>query len=157
MAVENKTNAQTSKNVSFLTNAKTMEKTLSIFESSGSINIRAMRDFKKYYPNVDGEKWYSFRDGFAVKFNEANIPHMITYNRIGNWQYSIAYYGEKKLPEDVRAQVKSTYYDYSITMVEEIKAHQQTVYLVHMQDEFTWKILRISDGEMSIIEDFNKN
>jgi len=46
---------------------------------------------------------------------------------------------------------------YFTQMVEEIKAHQQTVYLVHMQDEFTWKILRISDGEMSIIEDFNKN
>ena len=156
MAAENKTNAQTSKNVSFLANAKTMEKTLSIFESSGSVNIRAMRDFKKYYPNVDGEKWYSFKDGFAARFNENGILHMITYNRAGGLLYSIVYYGEKKLPENVRALVKSTYYDYSITIVEEISFQQQTVYLVHLQDQSTWKILRIFNGEVDVIEDYNK-
>jgi hypothetical protein len=52
--------------------------------------------------------------------------------------------------------VKSNYYDYTITVVQEITLHSQTIYLVHMQDETTWKVLKVADGEMSIIEDFNK-
>jgi len=157
MAAESRAKAQTTKSVSYLSNAKSLEKALSLFDPFGSINTKAVRDFKKNYPNADGEQWYSFKDGFAVKFKEDGLQHMSTYSRVGNWLYTIIYYEEKKLPENVRAMVKSIYYDYSITMVEEINLHDdQTIYLVHMQDENTWKILKIADREMSIVEDFNK-
>jgi hypothetical protein len=156
MALVNKTNAQTSKNISLLVDARTMANALSILEPAESINTKAMRDFKKNYPNVDGEIWYSFKDGFAAKFNENGIRHMIFYSRVGGLLYNVTSYGEKKLPENVRALVKSTYYDYSITMIEEINFQQQTMYLVHIQDESTWKIVRVYDGELSVIEDFNK-
>jgi len=155
IALVNKTNAQ-AKNVSLLIDANTMKNAVSLVEPYGSINMRAMRDFKKKYPNVTGEQWYSFPDGFAARFNNNGIQHMITYNRLGGLLYNIVYYGEKKLPENVRALVKSTYYDYSITMIEEINYQNRTIYLVHMQDELTWKIVRVEDGEMSVIEDFIK-
>ena len=156
LAVGSRANAQTTKNVSFLTDAKSLEKTLSLYEPSTAVNTKAMRDFKKTSPHIESEKWYSFKDGFAAKFTEDGIQRMVTYNRIGDWLYTISYYEEKQLPEDIRALVKSTYYDYTITVVQEITAHQQTVYLVHMQDANTWKTIRIADEEMSVVEDFNK-
>ncbi|MGI8952391.1 MAG: hypothetical protein ACR2FN_12510 [Chitinophagaceae bacterium] len=66
-------------------------------------------------------------------------------------------YDETKLPHDVRAQVKSTYYDYAITTVDEVHYQGQIVYLVHMQDANTWKIIRVnSDGEMDVYQAFDK-
>ena len=156
MAAGSKANAQATQPIALLTDAKTLTTVMTLSDPYGAINSKAMRDFKKNYPEVDDEQWYAFRDGFAVKFKEEGKDHMITYNRIGDWQYSIVNYSEKKLPENVRALVKSTYYDYAITLVQEVTTHDQTMYLVHMQDDYTWKTLKVSDGEMSIIEDFNK-
>ncbi|MBS1597916.1 MAG: hypothetical protein JST75_06805 [Bacteroidetes bacterium] len=156
MAAGSKANAQTTMPIALLTDAKSMEKVLALTEPTASINSKAMRDFKRSFPDAEDEQWYSFKDGYAVRFKEEGKDHMVTYNRGGDWQYTIANYGERNLPQDIRALVKSTYYDYTITLVQEVTAHDQTVYLVHMQDESTWKTLRVSDGEMSIIEDFNK-
>jgi len=155
MALVNKTNAQTM-NISLLVDANTMRNAASIVEPNGSINMKAMRDFKKKFPKVTGEQWYSFPDGFAAKFNQDGIQHMITYNRLGGLEFNIVYYGEKKLAQSVRSIVKSSFYDYSITMIEEINFQGRTIYLVHMQDETSWKIVRVEDGEMSVIEDFIK-
>jgi hypothetical protein len=53
--------------------------------------------------------------------------------------------------------VKSTYYDCEITLVEEINSGTQVMYIVHLEDETTWKKVKVSDGTMEILEDFNKN
>ena len=157
MATMSIAEAQTSKKVSFLMDTKSMEKALYLFDPSATINLRAVRDFKQSYPNVDGETWHSFNDGFAAMFRENGFQHMVTYNRIGDRLFTISNYGEKQLPKEVRSLVKSSYYDYTITLVQEITFRQQTIYLVHMQDESTWKNVRVADGEMTVIEDFNKN
>jgi hypothetical protein len=156
LAVGSRANAQTTKNISYLSDAKSLEKALALYDPNAAVNTKAMRDFKKTYPHIESEKWFSFKDGFAAKFTEDGIQRMVTYNRIGDWLYTIAYYEEKQLPEDIRALVKSSYYDYTITVVQEITARQQTIYLVHMQDANTWKTVRVADGEMSVVEDFNK-
>src|SRR5882724_4977736 len=89
MAAGSKAKAQSAKPVSFLTDVKSLERVISLLEPNGAISTRAMRDFKKSYPDVNDEQWYSFKDGFAVKFKEEGMDHMVTYNRIGDWQYTI--------------------------------------------------------------------
>jgi hypothetical protein len=82
--------------------------------------------------------------------------HRVFYDKKGYWDATIKYYDEKKLPPDVRAIVKSTYYDYSITSVQEIQKGNKIVYLVHMQDATTLKSVKVCDGEMEVIAEFNK-
>ncbi|HMI63045.1 MAG TPA: hypothetical protein VK518_19140, partial [Puia sp.] len=65
---------------------------------------------------------------------------------------------EKQLPRDVRAIVKSTYYDFVITLVRIIEIPDHMVYLVHMEDENSIKIVRVSEEyEMDVLEEFTKN
>ena len=156
MATMSIAEAQTTKKISFLMDTKSMEKALYLFDPSATINTKAIRDFKQSYPNVDGEDWYSFKDGFAARFKDNGIQHMITYDRSGNRMFTISNYQEKQLPKEVRGLVKSKYYDYTITLVQEIVFQEQTVYLIQMQDETTWKNVRVADGEMTVIEDFIK-
>jgi hypothetical protein len=55
-----------------------------------------------------------------------------------------------------RSQVKSVYYDYTITTVQEIIFPDHHVYLVNMEDETTILIIRICDGEMDVYKDLKK-
>jgi hypothetical protein len=53
--------------------------------------------------------------------------------------------------------IKSQYYDYKITLVEEIvQTLKPLVYVVHMEDATTLKNIRVSDREMEVVEEYKK-
>jgi hypothetical protein len=53
--------------------------------------------------------------------------------------------------------IKSQYYDYKITLVEEIvQTLKPLVYVVHMEDATSLKNIRVSEREMEVIEEYKK-
>jgi len=52
--------------------------------------------------------------------------------------------------------VKSNYYDYSIFLVQEVKVGDKTAYLVKIEDEKSFKTIRVVDGEMDEYESYKK-
>jgi len=158
-------NAQTVKNYSEFGDSKSMEISFALgevtlinskSENLNAINTKAVRNFGKNYKAVVDEKWYSVSNGYLAKFEANGNDNMAAYDLKGRWIFTISYYDEKKLPDEVRATVKSTYYEYSITRVEEIHIDDKIIYLVHMQDENTWKNIKVCNGDMEVAEDFNK-
>ncbi len=122
-----------------------------------SLNTRALRDFLKKYENAADVVWYAVKDGFVVRFRVDSTHGRSAYDKRGQWIYTIKQYSEKFMPRDVRHIVKSSYYDYAITLVEEIEQPNHPVrYLVHMQDEVSWKNVLISDRNMELVEDKKK-
>ena len=59
---------------------------------------------------------------------------------------------------EVRALVKTTYYDYTISHIDEIHLTEQsnTIYLVLIEDDKTFKTIRVCDGEMEEIHELVK-
>ncbi|NJO24802.1 MAG: hypothetical protein HC867_01950 [Bacteroidia bacterium] len=121
------------------------------------VNLKALRDFTKTYKTVTNENWYIVQDGFIAKFKKNNIQNRVDYDKKGNWLTTFRYYGEDQLPREVRHLVKSTYYDYAITLVNEIKTGSKTIYIVHMADKTSWVNLRVCDGEMEVAEQLDKS
>ena len=126
--------------------------------SNNMINIssRAVRNFEKSYRGVTNAQWFEMKYGFTASFKLDGDVNRIYYDKRGNWIATIKCYDEKKMPHDVRATVKSIYYDYRITSVDEIRTGDKIVYLVHMQDATTWKNVKVCDGEMEVTAEFNK-
>jgi hypothetical protein len=124
--------------------------------SLSEISTKAMRDFRKTFKTTKGEKWYKFKDGFLAKFTEEITESNVLYDRKGNWECTILHYPEAKLSEEIRKSVKSEFYDYSITLVDEIQIDDKVIYIVHMQNQTTWKNVCVRDGEIEVIEDFDK-
>jgi len=62
------------------------------------------------------------------------------------------------LPTEVRALVKKTYYDYTISHIDEVHHAEQpnTIYLVLIEDDKTLKTIRVCDGEMEEIHELSK-
>jgi len=120
------------------------------------VNAKAVRDFKKIFKDAVDEKWYEIPNAFLAEYVCNDKKNVVVYNRKGKWEFTISYYDGKNLPEDVRGDVKRVYYDYNINRVEEIHLDDKTIYVVHIENETTLKNVRFCDGEMEVIEDFNK-
>jgi hypothetical protein len=123
------------------------------------IHVKAMRDFLKRDKPILNAEWMIVEAGFVVKYTDKNNSHCRSvYNCRGQFSYTLKQYSESKMPHDVRAMVKSQYYDYTITLVEEItEPLKPLVYVVHMEDASTLKNLRISEREMQVLEEYKKN
>ncbi len=156
VAVTN-SNAQVAVNASVSNNDQpAVVNNASTSSTSESINLKAVKDFKKSFAGAKNESWEKIKDGYIAMFSQGSVQTTVGYNAKGKWMYNILRYDESKLPRDVRAQVKSTYYDCTITQVDEIHYQDKVTYLVHMQDANTWKIIRVCDGDMDVYQDFDK-
>jgi hypothetical protein len=162
-------NAQGTNNVIAFTDTKAFTKSLnylvflddSVIATNSAelsaINAKAIKDFKKRFGNATNEQWYRIPDGFLSYFTTDGFSNRVLYDKKGHWEYTVKFYPEDKLPHDIRALVKSTYYDCAITVVEEIQAVDNLVYIVHLEDKKSIKNLRVSqDGEMDVIEEITK-
>ncbi len=129
-----------------------------IATEASAVNRKAVKDFQVRCAEAKDEKWFSVSDGFVVHFTMDGFRDRLYYDKKGHWMYSLRYIDEKKLPREVRNQVKSTYFDFTIKLVEIVEVPDHKVYLVHLEDSTTLKIVRVSDeGEMDIYKEFTKS
>ena len=123
------------------------------------VNIDAVRDFMKRFPLATDVKWRQVDDEYNATFHVDSNETMVAYKNNGRWVYTInRYNNEKMLPTEVRALVKKTYYDYTISHIDEVHHTEQpnTIYLVLIEDDKTLKTIRVCDGEMEEIHELSK-
>jgi len=116
------------------------------------VSLDVLRDFMKRFPLTTDVKWKRVEnDGYIATFIVDSNETMVAYKKNGTWEYTIRRYdNEKMLPVEVRALVKRTYYDYTITHIDEISFYEQenTTYMVIIQDDKKIKTIRVCNGEM---------
>jgi len=127
--------------------------------STDVVSAKALKDFNKSFAGASAVKWFIVNAGFTTKFNQNGIQYRVDYDKKGNWTGTMKSYDEKKLPHEVRATVKSVYYDYSINWVKEITVPNYPntiVYMIHIDDEKSFKNLQVIDGEIIVLEAYDK-
>jgi hypothetical protein len=120
------------------------------------LKSKAVRHFNHEFSFADNETWFKIRDGFTVKFMANDIQYRVGYDKNGNWLNTVKLYHEAEMPQSIRRQIKSDYYDYAITLIEELAIKNQLVYIVHIDNEKGFKKLYLADGEMKIMEEYSK-
>ena len=63
------------------------------------------------------------------------------------------------MPGDLRKMVRQTYYDYKITYVQEIATNDnvpQPTYIVYIETDNDFKLIRIADSGMDVYQEYNK-
>jgi len=122
-----------------------------------NVNSKAVKDFRTRFNQVSSTMWFSDQNGYESYFILNGFGDKAFYDKKGRWQYSLIFYGEDKLPKDIRGIVKSTYYDLSITLVEEVQTTEGMAYVVHLEDKGNIKIVKLSsEGEMETIQELTK-
>jgi hypothetical protein len=122
-----------------------------------NINSKAIKDFQERYNNVKNAMWFSDQNSFVSYFVQDGFGNRAFYNKKGRWSYSVILHTEYQIPSDIRASIKSTYFDFAITLVEEVQTHRGVVYVVNLEDKSNIKVLRVSDmGEITILLEITK-
>ena len=114
--------------------------------------VRATRDFWQRAGEQKDEQWYKSSQGYVAEYEAGRVKGRFVYNQKGDWAYSILTYRERELPEEVRKEVRSNYYDYSITWVKEVHEADAVAYVVHLEDEASWKEVVVQDGDMRVLK-----
>ena len=121
------------------------------------VSTKALKDFKKSYKNPGDARWVKNAYGVTAHVNTNGIDNVIYYDKKGNWQASLKGYFEDKLDRTVRGIVKQKYYDYKITYVQEVETGSTLgtpTYMVHIESNDDFKIVKVCDGSMDIYEEF---
>jgi len=122
-----------------------------------NVNSKALRHFTKAYQNPSEVKWVKLTTGFRVHFVSNGIDTRTYYNKRGACEAIVRYYYEKDMSANIRHQVKTIYYDFKIFLITEITADHKTAYLIKIEDNTSWKTVKIVDNEMEVIEEYSKS
>jgi hypothetical protein len=122
-----------------------------------TVNFRASKDFRERFGSATEEKWFAIPGGYTTYFKIDGLGGRAFYDKKGRWQGSMTNFGEDKLPKDIRAVVRSAYYDYAITLAQDIETTSGGVYVIHLAAEKYIKIVRVTkDGDMDVLQEFEK-
>ena len=122
------------------------------FKTSAKIQT----EFDKLFTNAENVSWYEQDKKFLVKFTMNDQKHQAVLNKKGSLIYDISYGTEKNLPTDVRKQVKSIYFDYSITLAIKVEEDNRAIWVVNMEDDKNLITVRVEDGEMEEVKNLSK-
>jgi len=137
---------------------------LSSFMVSGSpgnddapVNEKVLKSFHSVFNNASHVQWSETNDRFNVSFTQNDVMVRAEYDKYGNMINSIRYYDAQHLPLNILCKVKAQYATKSIDVVTEVSTVDGMAYLIQLQDEKGWTIVRSDiDGTLSLQDEFEK-
>jgi len=121
------------------------------------VSEKIQTEFYKSFTNAENVKWYEQDKKILATFSMNEMGHRTLLNKKGGVIYHISYGSEKNLPAEVRKIVKSTYFDYKITMAVKVEEDNRTIWVVDMEDDKTLITVRVEDNEMEEVRKLQKS
>jgi hypothetical protein len=112
--------------------------------------------FDRAFPDALDAQWFHMSKRYLVRFMMSDQKNSALIKRDGQIVYHIAYGYEKDLPSDVRMIVRTHYPDFSITTAITVKQEGKTIWVVNLQDMKKLILVRIEDGELEEVGNYNK-
>jgi hypothetical protein len=79
------------------------------------------------------------------------------YDKKGNWVYTIQQYTIDDLDKNLKDRIRSVYYDYDVATIQKVEQPgMDVVYVVHLENEKSIKIVRLTNDEMELIQDLKR-
>ena len=126
--------------------------------SRNEINIWAVRDFLNRFDEVENVLWFAVpKGGYEAYFVRDGYGDRIIYDKSGGWQQSLITYNEDKCPRDIRAAIKSLFFDFDIFLIEEIQNREGAEFIFYLQDKSRIRIVRVSnEDEVEVLQEFDR-
>ena len=82
---------------------------------------------------------------------------MTAYDKKGKWVYTIQQYSIDNLDKNIVDRVRSVYYDYGVTGIQKVEQPgMDAVYIVHIENTKSLKLVRLTMDEMEVVQDLTK-
>jgi hypothetical protein len=121
------------------------------------VSEKIQTGFYKSFKGAENVKWYEQDKNILATFSMNEMNHRTLLNKKGGVIYHISYGSEKNLPAEVRKIVKSTYFDYNITLTFKVEEDNRTIWMVNMEDDKTLITVRVENEEMEEVRKLQKS
>jgi hypothetical protein len=121
------------------------------------VSEKIQTGFYKSFTGAENVKWYEQDKKILATFSMNEMNHRTLLSKKGVVIYHISYGSEKNLPAEVRKIVKSTYFDYKITMAVKVEEKNRAIWVVDMEDDKTLITVRVEDNEMEEVRKLQKS
>ena len=121
------------------------------------INSKAMRRFVSSYPNATDPIWVTYSGGHVVYFTRDGIRYKVYYTRTGEHKCTIRQYSAKEMPPEMRRLVENAFKDYCVALVTDVTKRGRTRYEIKIEDESSFKEIKIEDGGLRVTNEFIKS
>jgi len=82
---------------------------------------------------------------------------MSAYNKKGKWIYTIQQYSPDNLDKNIIDRVRSVYYEYGVTGIQKVEQPgMDAVYVIRLENIKSIKLVRLTNDDMELVQDFNK-
>jgi hypothetical protein len=121
------------------------------------VNEKVLKSFHSVFNGASNVQWAETNEHFYVSFTQNDIMVRAEYDKNGNMLSSIRYYDAQHLPLNILCKVKTQYPAKSIDVVTEVSTTDGMAYLIQLQDEKGWTIVRSDmDGTLNVQDEFEK-
>ena len=104
-----------------------------------------------------GNKSSRSEKGYVVHSIIDGRKSMTAYDKKGKWVYTIQQYSIDDLDKSLKDRIRSVYYDYDVTIIQKVEQPgMDVVYVVHLENEKSIKIVRLTNDDMEEVQEFNK-
>jgi hypothetical protein len=119
--------------------------------------FKAVKNFTSRYKDGASVKWTNETNVITASFNDDGIYNTSVYDKKGHWIRDMKSYDEDKMPRSLRETVKrSKYFDDRITHVQEFIEDGLLFYVVHLEDDKSYKQITVYEGEIKLLSKFDK-
>ena len=120
--------------------------------------LKITTGFSKRFKNATAVIWNNEEKAIVANFKEDGQSTRVVYDKKGNWIYTIVtYFNEELLPQNVRKLVHANYFDFNITLVQEINQGGVLVYSVQIEDDRQFKQVLVCNDEITLYKEFTKS
>lgn len=118
---------------------------------------KVWNNFQTYFSNAENPTWYKINKDYLIKFMTNEELNRSLFNERGKLIYHISYGYERSLPEEIRKQVRSAYYDYTVTRAIKVTEANRVVWVVNLEDAGNLILVRLENGEMEEVQSVKKS
>lgn len=122
--------------------------------SKKTITEKVARSFDHLFKDASDVKWTEVDKRFVAKFIMDDHRNQAVFTPNGILVYHLSYGFEKNLPKNVRAQIKSQYFDYNITSAIHIRQDDRSIWLTSLEDSQHIISVLVENGVMKEIANY---
>ncbi|MFN2440755.1 MAG: hypothetical protein ABR503_16240 [Chitinophagaceae bacterium] len=125
--------------------------------TSTTVTENIQVNFHKQFTEAENVRWFKKDRNYLVSFSMNDRHHSALLNRKGYLIYDICYGKEKHLPDDIRKSVKLMYVEYSISSANKVKEGNKNFWLISVEDDTNFAMVKVENFEMEEIQKFKKS
>ena len=117
---------------------------------------RVLKYVSKNYKSNSDIKWEQADENLIATFKSGEITTEYFFNKNGRIVYTIDFYLPEALPGYIKKMMMHSYREYVITSAAKILEANRQVWVVKLEGKKDFATIRIENGEMEQVENFQK-